>query len=322
MSTKNQTKNQFFGKYSFLFLIALLVVFQTQSIGQEKKSFSNNEVTKDNVYMTWNKNTPEQEMKDDCKALKEYGVTIAYSDVKRNAKGEITRIKVTYSDRKGNSGTLELNHQKPINTIKFYKQNDEVGFGEPSNANVFAGNDFFDNFSGGSHAMKPFDFQFSTDSLATDKFHFSFPEGKGFGQSKSKIIIKENGKKPLVIEDDKVIEGGEDYTPEEIEKIKKENHLDHFGFNNERFKLGEREFDLRSQEGLDNFRKKMEEMQAEIKKGDFFEKKESEELKSDLDKTRDEMLKAKEEMLKAKTEMEKAKKELEKTKSNLKTQKA
>src|SRR5689334_16747646 len=93
----------------------------------------------DNIYMTWNKNTPEQEMKDDVKSLAEHGVTITYSNVKRNDKSEITAIRVEYNDKNGNKGALEFDNQKPINTIKFFKQDDEVGFGEPSGSDFMSG---------------------------------------------------------------------------------------------------------------------------------------------------------------------------------------
>ena len=71
--------------YSFL-LALLLPIF---SFAQ-----SENNIHKDDIVMTWKKNTPEQEMKDDCKALVEKGITIKYSDVKRNSKDEITGIRV------------------------------------------------------------------------------------------------------------------------------------------------------------------------------------------------------------------------------------
>ncbi len=129
------------------FIIATLTVFS-----QEKKPFVlKQNKDKGDVVMTWNKNTPEQEMKDDIKALAEHEVTISYSDVKRNSKGEITAIKVTYADAKGNKGSLEMDNQKPINTIKFFKQGDEVGFGEPANRDFFSGVNGFSGFQNGQN---------------------------------------------------------------------------------------------------------------------------------------------------------------------------
>jgi hypothetical protein len=155
-------------------------------------------------------------------------------------------------------------------------------------------------------------FNFGNGDKNSQSFSFSFPnDGESFGQSKSKIMIQKDGKKPLVIEDGKVTEGGEDYTPEEIEKIKSENKVEHFGYNDQ----GEskKEFDFRNTEGLENFKKQMQEM-----KSSFGTSKED----NELEETKKEMLKAKEEMIKAREELEKAKKEVEKSKVKLKTQKA
>jgi hypothetical protein len=296
----------------FSFVLAVTLLFQTKSIAQSDKfTLTDDNIHKDDIVMTWNKNTPESEMKDDIKALSERGITIKYSNVKRNSNDEITAIKVDYSDRKGNKGALEYNNQKPIATIKFYKNGEEIGFGEPNSFNtMIAGNDLMNGFNNPQDLMKQFNF--GNGDKNSQSFSFSFPnDGESFGQSKSKIMIQKDGKKPLVIEDGKVTEGGEDYTPEEIEKIKSENKVEHFGYND----LGgsNKEFDFRNAEGLENFKKQMQEM-----KSSFGTSKED----NELEETKKEMLKAKEEMIKAREELEKAKKEVEKSKVKLKTQKA
>jgi hypothetical protein len=81
----------------------ILVLFLSAQLGfSQGNLFSNSEnANADDVVMTWNKDTPEQEMKDDIKAMAEKGITIKYKDVKRNSKNEITAIKVSYEDRKG-----------------------------------------------------------------------------------------------------------------------------------------------------------------------------------------------------------------------------
>lgn len=295
--------------------LTFIMLLQINSFAQNKKSLSNIN-NDDNIVMTWNKNTPESEMKDDSKALAEKGITIKYSNVKRNSNKEITAIKVEYADRQGNKGKLELNNQKPISTIKFFKLNDEIGFGEPSNSSndMFAGNSFLQGFPGGDNFMKQFNFGNDDNSQS---FSFSFPDGQSFG--KSKMIIQKDGKKPLVIENGEVIEGGDDYTPEEIEKIKSENKIESFGFNGDNF--NNKEFDFRNQDGLDNFKKKMDEMKIEMEKK-FSNNSKFEENKSDFEKTKEEMLKAKDEMNKAKEELEQAKKDLEKAKSSIKPRKA
>lgn len=233
----------------------------------------------DNIVMTWNKSTPEQEMKDDIKALAEHGVTVKYANVKRNDKNEITAIDVSFEAITGEKGSLSYNNKKPIATIKIYKNGDEVGFGEPSNSS----NPFITNWTPNEDFMKDFDFHFEGDSLSPEKFMFKMPKGDSFSKGKSKIIIKKDGKKPLVIENGEVIDGGDDYTKEEIEEIKQNN-----------------KFEMDSEDGFHSFHFNDDEF--------FSSKKNLEESKKELEK--------------AKKELEEAKKELEKTKSSLKVKKA
>jgi len=144
--------------------------------------------------MTWNKNTPETEMNDDIKALSEHGVTLSYADIKRNSKGEITGIKVTYSAKDGSNGSLVLDNTKPISTIKFYKQEDEMGFGEPANTDFMNGLAMGDRFNP-VNKFQGFQFNDDKDSLPGQQFHYEFPNGDSFsGQSSAKVIIQNPGK--------------------------------------------------------------------------------------------------------------------------------
>ncbi|MGC4039513.1 MAG: hypothetical protein QM710_01595 [Flavobacterium sp.] len=295
-------KNKLF--YSLLLLASL----QFSAFAQNKKSAeSSREKSVDNIFMTWNKNTPESEMKDDVKALAEHGVTISYSDIKRNTQGEITAIKLAYSDKNGNTGSMSLNNQRPINTIRFFKQNDEVGFGEPANSGF--NNDMVSSFFD-PDMMKGF--QFNDNGIPGQQFNFQFPNGNSFGQSSSsRVIIKKDGKKPLILENGNVIEGGDDYTLEEIEEIKKNNKpeiFDNKDFQN--FNFG----------GNGNFQEQLQKMQAQI------DQLMSQQSFAKTDKsngsTDDEIQKAKEEAENARKEAENAKKEAKKVKSSLKTQKA
>lgn len=292
------------------FLASLaLAAFTTFSTAQEKAPFSVAS-SNDNIVMTWNKDTPESEMKDDIKALAEKGITIKYSGIKRNSKKEITAVNVEFSDRKGNKGNLNYDNQKPISTIKFFKQDDEIGFGEPSNsANYFAGNSMFNGFSDPRELMKQF--QFNNGGGDAQSYSFSFPEGQNFGESKSTIRIQKEGKKPLVIENGEITEGGDDYTKEELDEIKKNNNVENLGSKDGFTK----QFDFRSENGLEDFKKQMQKMQDETQKI----KPNSD--NSEIDKVKAEMLKAKQEMIKAREELEKTKKEMEKTKQSMKTHK-
>ena len=118
--------------------------------------------------------------------------------------------------------------------------------------------------------------------------------------------IQKDGKKPLVLEDGEVVQGGEDYTKEEIEDIKKNNQVapsngDAFpNFNN-------------SGSLAEQMKKMQEQLDGLLQKQNG--KIESDDSKKSLDDS-------KEELEKAKDELKKAKEELEKAKLSLKTQKA
>jgi len=303
--------------WNFTLAIAFTFLAQFNSFSQTNKfSLSDNDTHKDDVIMTWSKNTPESEMKDDIKAMSDKGITIKYDNIKRNLKEEITSIKVEYSDRKGNKGFLEYNNQKPITTIKFFKNGDEIGFGEPIESNnSLAGNDFINGFSNPQILLKQF--KLGEEGKGAQSFSFSFPdEGEIYGQSKSKIMIQKDGKKPLVIEDGIITKGGDDYSSDELEKIKSENKIESFIDSDS----NSGSFDLRSQEGLEKYKIQMQKLKGQINKL-VPDKEEIDDSKSDFEQTKKEMLKAKEEMINAREELEKAKKEVENSKSKFKTKK-
>lgn len=281
-------------------LAVALVLTSIFSFAQtSSKSFTwNKKPSKENVVMTWNATTPEQEMKDDIKALAEYGVTIKYANVKRNDKNQITAIDVSYEDKNGSKGSLSYKNNKPIATIKFYKQDDEAGFGNPSNSfeDVMAFSDF-----GNGEAFKQFNFNFDNDSIPS--FNFKTPENQSYIKSSKRGVYQRDGKKTLIIEDGKIIEGGDDYTAEELEKIKEE-----FGANDDNEIQMFSDFNFNEQKDLS---KQMEKMQEQInklmEKNGLNDNKELEESKKELEK--------------AKKELQETKKEIEKTKSSLKTKK-
>jgi septation ring formation regulator EzrA len=139
---------------------------------------------------------------------------------------------------------------------------------------------------------------------------------------KNKIIIQKDGKKPLVIEDGKVIEGENDYSKEEIEKIKKENSFDSNGKNAIKsfsFNLNDNDLDM------GNLRDQIEKMQSQMQKmmpnssENEVSPRISKPSKSEKEDLTNEMKEAKDEMIKAKKALEEAQKTLQKTKTEMKT---
>jgi len=269
-----------------LFLFSL-VAPSVQVYAQDKKLKWNENQSSASIVMTWNKDTPESEMNDDIKALKEQGVTIKYSDVKRNSNNEITAIKVSFSDENGNKGELHLDYKKPISTIEFFKNDDEIGFGRRENSNPFEMADL-----GSNELFKQF--QFKNADPNSKSFIFSMPE-KGGVFGKSKIIIKDPTKKELIIEDGKIIEGGDDYTAEELEKIKENHKIEASPMQGI--------FDLRDEEGMKDFKNQFQNL---LPKSTSVE--EINEAKEELIKAKEELIKAREELQKTNETIKKAKK--------------
>jgi hypothetical protein len=274
-----------FTKFFFSLALAYFLFFgdcvAVLAQNENKKNALHTPNAFDNVLMTWNKNTPEAEMNDDVNALKKYGVSIHFSDVKRNAKNEITGLKVSYEDESGNKGKMEINHQIPISTITFYKSGNQIGFGTPDEnpltqlklmdeegnpVNEIFGSNYFDR----KKTLNP--------------------------SRKSKIIIKKPNKSDLIIENGEVISGKEDYTPVEIEKIKNEAQINSNPLGNSELDHV-KEFDLRDEKGVREFMEK-------IKRRIPFNENEVDE-KSALAAAKEELIKAKEELEKARLALEK-----------------
>lgn len=295
-----------------IYLVLITLIFQFNFAQKSKLLTQNND--NNSVVMTWNKDTPESEMQDDIKALRKNNeVTIEYSKLKRNDKNEIIALRIDYKDNDGNSGSQEYNGKNPIDGIRFHKDAYGIGFGESQQNMGMA----FNNFDFGD-LQKQFGNQIQIDTLGTNKnFSFNFNDEGDSPKinKKSKIIIQKNGKKPLIIEDGKVIEGQDDYSKDEIEKIQNENKMNsgegnlNFNFNGNNMDLG-------------NLKEQMEKMQRQLQQimPNVDENSKLETPKSNNDApSREELKKTKDEMLKAKDEMEQAKKELQKAKSELKT---
>lgn len=294
-------------KTKFNLTLVAFIITIANGFSQDKKPFvikPNDD--KGDIVMTWRANTPEQEMKDDIKALADHGVTITYEAIKRNSNGEITAIKVTYADRKGNKGALEMDNQKPITTIKFFKHGENIGFGEPVNDDFLSSANGFNGFSNGQNPMQLFNFsQGNTDENAKS-YSYSFSDDNS--SAKSRTFIQKDGKKPLVIEDGEVVEGGDDYTKEELEEVQKNNKVERSAedaFPN---------FNFNDQGNMAGQMKKMQEQLNQL-----MQKQQDNNQPEESNKSLQE---SKEELEKAKEELKKAKQELEKTKSILKTQKA
>lgn len=221
-----------------LFLTVSICLFTLFSFAQPNSSDSGIKNVSDIFVLTWNKNTPEQEMKDDIKAFAEKGVSVSYKNVKRNERQEITAIEVSYETKIGEKGSLIYDNIKPIGTIKIYKLANEVGFGDAPN--LTAGLAFSSSFPKDDNLMNNFKSMTSSESSTTS--------------SVRKQILRSD-RMPLLIENGKVIEGGSDYTMEEINEIlnTKDDSLN-----------GNTEFKSFNYKGNQDFSEEIQKMQKQI----------------------------------------------------------
>ena len=225
-------------KYALKFAsLSLFVVFH--SFAQTSENDPVIKLLKDTYFVTWNKNTPEQQMKEDVKVFAEKGVALKYSNVKRNESNEIIAITISYKTKIGEKGSLSYDNIKPIGDIKIYKQNNEVGFGQMP---MFpAGLTFSSSVDPEDTMMK--------------NYKYSYPNEKPSG---SRIItsIQRTGKEPLIIENGKVIEGGTDYTKEEIDEVIKQSNESSTGV------VGYKQFNYKK--GNQDFSRQLEQIQKQL----------------------------------------------------------
>jgi hypothetical protein len=225
-------------KYAIKFASLLLfVVFHSFSQTSENDPLV--KLLKDMYFVTWNKNTPEQQMKEDVKVFAKIGVTLKYSNVKRNERNEIIAITISYKTKIGEKGSLSYDNIKPIGDIKIYKQNNEVGFGQTP---MFpAGLTFSSSVDPEDTMMK--------------NYKYSYPNEKPSGP---RIItsIQRTGKEPLIIENGKVIEGGSDYTKEEIDEFIKQSNESSTGV------AGYKQFNYKK--GNQDFSQQLEQIQKQL----------------------------------------------------------
>jgi hypothetical protein len=129
MLNKNQSKQKNIWKYALVIpaLVAFVIFFQVKVIAQEKITHHKDRTsgTKQVSEMTWTKDTPDDEIKNDVQSMKKIGVEVNYSDIKRNSQGEITGIKISFKDKSGKTGSLQYTGDKPIRPIVLSKEIDE-----------------------------------------------------------------------------------------------------------------------------------------------------------------------------------------------------
>ncbi|NRT17011.1 hypothetical protein HNP99_003385 [Flavobacterium sp. 28A] len=121
MLNKSQSKKVNSWKYLLVIpaLVAFVFMFQIKVVAQEIKKITTN-VNEQVIDRTIDKDATDVEIQQLTKLLKEaQDVDLIFSNLKRNAKGEITAIKLTFNDKRGSKGVSEQKGNKPISPVRF-----------------------------------------------------------------------------------------------------------------------------------------------------------------------------------------------------------
>ena len=145
MLNKNQSHRAQVWKFAIVIpvLVAFVFLFQVKTVAQEMYSepltnvgssneksntvvstetSSNPEITNHPGYV-FDKITTDNELKENAEELKkEFNIDFKFSNIKRNNKGEIIAIKLSFNDNKGKNGTTEQSRSIPIRPIFFRTQ--------------------------------------------------------------------------------------------------------------------------------------------------------------------------------------------------------
>ncbi|MBS7230516.1 M56 family metallopeptidase [Flavobacterium psychroterrae] len=125
MLNKNQSKKRNYLKYYAIIpaLVAFVFLFQIKTIAQEKERKEQNDIKevtgkKDPVFVfKIHKNTTDQELKEMAEKLKKnHDIDVVISDVKRNAKKELTAIKVDIQKGTGEAQSMQVEGDEAIKT--------------------------------------------------------------------------------------------------------------------------------------------------------------------------------------------------------------
>jgi len=356
MLNKNQSHKRNSWKYALIIpaLLGFVLLFQIKTVAQER-ALQETKSKQGEVSLVINKNSSEDELKKEANRLKEeHGVTLKYSKIKRNSNGEITGIKVEYKDNNGNKGVSQVNGKEPISPIHFFKNGDVIGFGKTKSVRIIAnganmniGEDLALNTLDSVTVMKNFDFNFDFEAPEAPEFpEFAempeVPEQMTWDNQITKIIIKKDGKEPLVLIDGKVVEGDQSIlSKKELEELQNSQKMNDGGEDTQIIINGQDMAKIRTEAlvhanmqlkkinpqlraemekhkeivrvEMKRVKEEMERVKPEMKRARI----QMEYSKPEMEKAKVEMIQAKEEMLKARAEMETAKAELEKAKAEL-----
>lgn len=207
------------GRFKVILGISIVAIVGLMSLNSFT-TISENKVIinqSDSVNITIDSDTSDKELNDIKDMLKEHGITVKFSNIKRNSDGELTGIKIELKDENGNSAVSQTSSTQPIQTFSFGRKNGSLyvsqgkgGFGNFT----FFGDDMHFNFDRDSIFQHHFS---KLDSLNFDHI-FKFDDEDGAfmfnGKSFDMDELKDKMNNMFIIEEDEegrkriIIKGG------------------------------------------------------------------------------------------------------------------
>lgn len=337
MLNKNQSKKWNSWKYVLVLpaLVAFVLLFQIKVLAQEKTMLNSSSKSEtEDIILVINKNTTDEKLKQETLLLKDvHGINLKVSKVKRNAKQEITGIKVQFDDKNGNKGINQVDSDQPIAPITFVKSTDKngkssIGFytGKP-NSRGKINKKIVVNTSDDKESNFTFSFSDDEDALTPPDAPDAANQPKV--QIEKRVIVAKsaNGEKPIVyingkkvaIEMEELSSKMDPSTIERMDVFKGDVSIEKYGEEGKNgvivitTKDGKTEVNVdkivkRAQADVERTLNERENMQSEMERA----RKEMELSKIEIQKAKAEIEKAKQEIIKAKKEIENAKTETQK----------
>ena len=198
---------------SILSIVSLISLSSFSTISKNKVTLQQN----DSVNITIDSDTSDDELADIKDMLSEHGITVKFTNIKRDTEGGITAIKIELKDENGKSAVSQTSSSHPIQTFSFGRKNGSLyvsqgrgGFGNFA----FFGDDMHFNFDHDSIFQHHFN---KLDSLNFDHI-FKFDEDGAFmfnGKSIDMDELKDKMNNMFIIEEDEdggkkriIIKGG------------------------------------------------------------------------------------------------------------------
>ncbi|MGV3459043.1 MAG: M56 family metallopeptidase [Flavobacterium sp.] len=128
-------------------LAAFMLLFQIKTVAQEKKTYGNVVESKVKVSVEINKDSKDAELEEKTKIFKEeFDTDVDFQNVERNAKSEITGVKVTVKD-KSQSQVYQVAGTEPIRPFTIEVEKDDKGkksfaFGNSNKNRMIRANNF------------------------------------------------------------------------------------------------------------------------------------------------------------------------------------